>query len=257
MDARSTPTVTPSEPNIVIEEITEEGDDGIQIHQGIEVDCARLPPDIPFGDREIHRDDFGDWDEDNPATSHGYHSRAEWEKSCRAAEWCAQHPVSDGRDGCRREVGPDVAAEADRDRCMGAGGDRLGAKERLIARKQRNKMSTSRHNWYKANQRVHTQHYLVQYDNEIASPGEGSNERDAEMDLSQQRLLLLQLALLTTVTAELEDLRSDEDRAADHLMFGPHDHASGPASMEREVRADEYSCAGNALRTCADEKSST
>ena len=127
---------------------------------------------------------------------------------------------------------------------MGAGGDRLGAKERLIARKQRNKMSTSRHNWYKANQRVHTQHYLVQYDDEIASPGEGSNERDAEMDLSQQRLLLLQLALLTTVTAELEDLRSDEDRAADHLMFGPHDHASGPASMEREVRADEYSCAG-------------
>eukprot|EP01050_Picozoa_sp_SAG11_P011068 SAG11_NODE_1147_length_5683_cov_40.952006_8_plen_101_part_00 len=31
----------------------------------------------------------------------------------------------------------------------------------------------------------------------------------------------------------------------------------GLASMEREVRADEYSCAGNALRTCADEKSST
>ena len=58
----------------------------IEMHQGIEVDCARLPADMPFGDRSIDRDDYGDWCNDNPATSHGYHSRTEWEKSCRAAD---------------------------------------------------------------------------------------------------------------------------------------------------------------------------
>jgi hypothetical protein len=87
---------TPAPNTVTIEEVFSDEEDHvsrIQLHQGIEVDCARLPPDIPFGDRNVHRDDFGDWDKDNPATSHGYHSRAEWEKSCRAAEWCTQHPV--------------------------------------------------------------------------------------------------------------------------------------------------------------------
>ena len=64
----------------------------IQIHQGVEVDLDRLPANIPFGDRSVELDDFGEWDDDNPATSHGYHSRAEWEKSCRAADWCVRHP---------------------------------------------------------------------------------------------------------------------------------------------------------------------
>ena len=91
----------------------------IQIHQGVEVNLDRLPAHIPFGDRSVELDDFGDWGDDNPATSHGYHSRAEWEKSCRAADWCAQHPEETpavkkcgtcGATGCRLLVNDSTSA---------------------------------------------------------------------------------------------------------------------------------------------------
>ena len=150
-----------------------------------------------------------------------------------------------GSAGIPRDVGPEAAG--------------LTAGERLKLRKQKHKPARGRHAWYDANRRVHEVHYLVQLDessstgnaggadNDTSELGQVEYDRDndqAREELNRLRLSLLQLSLAASVTAELEDLRSDEERQADNVVFGPHDPLLGPADMDREAEKDAFSLAG-------------
>eukprot|EP01050_Picozoa_sp_SAG11_P017695 SAG11_NODE_2578_length_3200_cov_2.960013_2_plen_216_part_00 len=108
---------------------------------------------------------------------------------------------------------------------------------------------------------MHEVHYLVQLDessstgnaaqggadHDASELGQVEYDRDndqAREELNRLRLSLLQLSLAASVTAELEDLRSDEEKHTDHVVFGPHDPLLGPADMDREAEKDAFLLTG-------------
>ena len=107
--------------------------------------------------------------------------------------------------------------------------------ERLKCRKQKRykQRVVEDHEVYK----IHDLCAHIQYDDESPEPS-------PLLSLLHTRRDIVQLALLASLNAELEDVRTATEKEADFLYFGPHDPDSGPADMNKEAEKDAHSVAG-------------